>query len=105
VDLLLDLSHFLITCRNTGNDEVAELRRFPVERVTEVHLSGLSKQSGITWDDHAVPAPERLFELLGMVLERKRPRAVTLEYNWSPSFPVSILDRHLDRIGRLVGRQ
>jgi uncharacterized protein len=45
--LLLDLSHFLITCINTGADPLRELRRIPLHRVVEIHVSGLSVQSGI----------------------------------------------------------
>lgn len=97
VNLLLDLSHFLITCANTGADPHAELQRLPLERVVEIHLSGFSAQSGIVWDDHATPAPPLAFELLERVLQRAQPRALTLEYNWSGRFPQNILLAHIDR--------
>lgn len=98
VDLLLDLSHHAITCHNTGVDAVSELERLPLERVVEVHLSGLSVQSGIAWDDHASPAPPLVFELLARLLRRARPRAVTLEYNWAPDFPSRVLRAHIGRV-------
>jgi len=94
VGLLLDLSHFLITSLNTGVDAVKELERMPLERVVEVHVSGLSAQSDIVWDDHASPAPPEIFVLLERVLERVRPRALTLEYNWS-AFPQPLLLSHI----------
>lgn len=104
VGLLLDLTHFLITTLNTGADAAEEIGRLPLERVVEVHISGLNFQSGVAWDDHATPAPSEVFDLLGRVLERARPRAVTLEYNWSPAFPQAILKSHLERVRAAVGR-
>jgi uncharacterized protein (UPF0276 family) len=98
VGLLLDLSHFLITALNTNIDASTEIERLPLERVVEIHLSGLSRQSGIVWDDHAVPAPPALFALLEQVLRRVRPRALTLEYNWSPNFPQSLLRAQVARL-------
>lgn len=102
--LLLDLSHFLITMLNTGGDAATEVDRLPLERVVEIHISGLNVQSGIVWDDHATPAPAAVFKLLERVLERARPRALTVEYNWSPSFPQAILKKHLDRVRQMLER-
>ena len=94
VGLLLDLSHFAITAANTGCDAVEEIDRLPLERVVEIHVSGLETQSGIVWDDHASPAPPLVFELLERVLARARPKALTLEYNWS-AFPQGLLLSHI----------
>ena len=102
VGLLLDLTHFVITCTNTGVEPVRELERMPLERVVEVHISGLNQQSGIVWDDHATPAPALVFDLLGRLLQRVTPRAVTLEYNWSANFPRGVLREHIERTRRLL---
>jgi len=102
IDLLLDLSHFLITALNTGVDPLREIDRLPLERVIEVHVSGLNAQSGVVWDDHATPAPPLVFELLERVMRRARPQALTLEYNWSPQFPLAVLRDHLDRARTLL---
>lgn len=104
VGLLLDLSHFLITMLNTGADAAREIGRLPLERVVEIHISGLNVQSGIAWDDHATPAPAAVFQLLEPVLERVCPRALTVEYNWSPSFPQAILRSHLERVRHTLER-
>ena len=103
IGLLLDLTHFLISMVNTGRDATKEIERLPLERVVEIHLSGLSIQSGIAWDDHATPATEPVFDLLQRVLRRAQPRAVTVEYNWSPSFPQSTLKKHVERVREMVG--
>ncbi len=102
VGLLLDLTHFLISMLNTKKDPVSEIERLPLEKVVEVHISGLNVQSGIAWDDHATPAPPIVFDLFKRVMARVRPKAVTLEYNWSPQFPESTLMKHLDRVHEIV---
>jgi hypothetical protein len=104
VGLLLDLSHFVIAMLNTGADAAREIGRLPLERVVEIHLSGFNVQSGLAWDDHATPAPAPVFELLERVLERACPQALTLEYNWSPSFPQAVLQTHIQRVRDLLGQ-
>jgi uncharacterized protein (UPF0276 family) len=102
VDLLLDLTHLTITGMNTGADPFVELEKLPLERVVEIHVSGLSAQSGIAWDDHATPAPDIVFALLERALRRSRPRAVTIEYNWS-QIPDSVLLAHLRKTRGILG--
>jgi len=96
VDLLLDLSHFMITSMNTGVDSSKEIEKLPLERVVEIHLSGMNLQDGIVWDDHAVPAPPEMFGLLRQVVKRARPRALTMEYNWE-ALPHPVIVSHLER--------
>jgi uncharacterized protein len=96
--LLMDLTHFLIAAKNMGFDAQREIERLPLERVVEVHLSGIGTQSGLTWDDHSNPAPELVFQLLRQIRRRARPRAITLEYNWAPDFSDDIVLDHLDRV-------
>jgi uncharacterized protein (UPF0276 family) len=102
VDLLLDVTHFLITTGNMGLDPVASVHALPLDRVVEVHLSGMSNQSGRWWDDHAAPVPEAAFELLAGVAGRIRPKAVTFEYNWAPSMPEPVLVGQINRVRELL---
>jgi uncharacterized protein len=102
--LLLDLSHFSISMLNTRIEPAAAIESLPLDRVVEVHLSGYKSEGGIFWDNHAVPAPDLTFQLLEKVLRRTTPRAVTLEYNWSPSFPKELLKSHILRIRQLLGQ-
>ncbi len=95
VGLLLDLSHFLITCTNTGADPIAELSKIPLDRVVEIHLSGVNVQGGRAWDDHASPVPAAVFDLLRIVLREASPRAVTIEYNWPSEATASVIDEHV----------
>jgi uncharacterized protein len=99
VGILLDLTHLLATIRNLSLDAVQTLQEFPLERVVEIHISGLSRQSGIYWDDHASPAPSEVFSLLSQLMPRARSlRAVTLEYNWDPAFAYARIVKDVARI-------
>jgi uncharacterized protein (UPF0276 family) len=102
VDLLLDLTHFLITTSNMGLDPLSSVHELPLERVVEVHMSGMSRQSGRWWDDHAAAVPEAVFELLNAIADRISPRAVTFEYNWAPSMPDSVLVEQIMRTREIL---
>lgn len=98
VMLLLDLAHFYITARTAGFDPFAELLRLPLDRVVEVHISGITAEQDGYWDNHAGRAPQEELDLLAIVLARAQVSAVTLEYNWSSRFPEHVL---LEEIGRV----
>jgi uncharacterized protein (UPF0276 family) len=104
LQLLLDLTHLHVAAHNMGFDPFAALEALPLERVLEVHISGASEQSGALWDDHAVLAPPRVFELFEACLARARPSAVTLEYNWLPRLSHDTLRAELDRVRELASR-
>jgi uncharacterized protein len=103
VGLLLDLAHFVITSRLAGFDPFRELELLPLDRVVEVHISGVDDQDDGSWDDHARPAPEIVYRLLDRVLQSASPRAITLEYNWSSRFPDASLSDELSRVRDLCG--
>lgn len=102
VDLLLDVTHFLITTSNMGLDPLDSARQLPLDRVVEVHLSGMSMQSGRWWDDHAVLVPDAAFEFLAAIADRVRPNAVTFEYNWAATLPEQIVVDQLARVRELL---
>ena len=102
VGFLLDVTHLLITATNCGFDPHEGLDRFPLERVVEIHLSGVKIQSGVAWDDHAGRIPARGYELLAHALERARPKAVTLEYNAGSDFPDSAVAEDVLRVRDLL---
>lgn len=105
VGMLLDLAHFYITAQTLGRDALTDLEAYPLDRVVEVHISGVDEQEGATWDNHASRAPEAEMDMLGLVLERADVQAVTLEYNWSAQFPDSALVGEFERVAaRLPAR-
>lgn len=97
VGILLDLTHFTISSINMGFDPIKELDRLPLERVVEIHLSGLDMQGDAAWDDHAGLADDSMFELAERVFVRAQPKALTFEYNWAPDLPDGVL---IDQIAR-----
>ena len=99
--LILDIAHLMVSARNLKCDPLEMLEEFPIDRVTEIHISGCSLQCGIWWDDHAVPADPLAFQLLAHVAKSKRPRAITFEYNWSSKFSTEIVIEHIKRARRL----
>jgi hypothetical protein len=101
VGLLLDITHFLITTSNMGYDPGEAAAMLPLERVVEVHLSGMSLQSGRWWDDHSAPVPDAAFEFLETIADRIDPSAVTFEYNWAQYIPESIVLGHIARAREL----
>jgi uncharacterized protein (UPF0276 family) len=98
VGLLLDLAHLVITCRTLGQDPFAILNSLPLDRVREVHISGVDEEGEMNWDNHAAKAPDIVFDLLEYLVTRSSVEAVTLEYNWSSVFPEAVL---LSEIGRV----
>lgn len=105
VGLLLDLSHFLITANNARFDPFRVIDELPLERVREIHLSGLRAEAGVVWDDHGVVAPPEAFELLAVVLARAAPDAITLEYNWPAAFSEATLVAEVARVRRIAGER
>ncbi|WP_197728693.1 multinuclear non-heme iron-dependent oxidative enzyme ApyH [Rhizobium ruizarguesonis] len=101
--MLLDLTHFMISSMNVGFDPRREILRLPLERVVEVHVSGLDVQEGTAWDDHAGVADETVLELLEIVCAEAAPHAVTFEYNWSPDLPDDLLLAQIDRVRGAIG--
>jgi uncharacterized protein len=95
--VLLDLTHFYITSQTLGFDPLQEIESLPLDRVVEVHISGVDLQDGICWDDHTKRAPEIVYDLLAIVLNKSSLRAVTLEYNWSVRFPRQALLQEIAR--------
>jgi hypothetical protein len=78
------------------------VQELPLERVVEVHLSGMSLQSGRWWDDHAALVPDAAFEFLASVADRVQPKAVTFEYNWAQALPEQTVVDQLARVRELL---
>jgi len=104
VNLLLDLAHLYISAGNIGFDPMKELERLPLEKVLEIHISGVDRQPDGLWDDHANPAPDILFKMLERVMQDGRTRAITLEYNWASTFSRTVLSEQLEKVRETLTR-
>ncbi|MFI0507530.1 DUF692 family multinuclear iron-containing protein [Streptomyces albogriseolus] len=96
--LLVDVAHFYLSCRNLGLDPVSELLGLPLDRIDQLHVSGVSERDSAWWDDHTVRAPNEVHDLLSLVLRSTPIAAITLEYNWSGNFPISALLEEIERV-------
>jgi uncharacterized protein len=99
---LLDLAHLRITCDTLALDPTSALLEFPLERVVEVHLSGVSCIEGRLWDDHSGIPDDVQYDLLEIVLDKAPVRAITHEYNWAPGFSSDVARREIDRTLNLL---
>lgn len=79
VGLLLDLAHARVAAAFHGMDVEAYLAQLPLERVRQIHVSGVREVGGVLQDAHETLSAED-YDLFRWALERTRPEAVTLEY-------------------------
>lgn len=102
VGLLLDLAHFLITSKNEGFDPLTSIEKLPLDKVVEIHISGVEFIHGKYWDHHASTAPNIEYELLRKVLDKVNPRAITLEFNWNSKFPQSFIVEEIQKVRQAI---
>jgi uncharacterized protein (UPF0276 family) len=106
-DMLLDLSHARLSGDRFGLPYEDYLLRLPLGRVVEVHVSGprvgrhrraiwggpfSGHRRRVLWDAHE-PMRKPDYDLLGWLLQRHRPRAITLEYWKDPACHAAQLNR------------
>lgn len=102
VGMLLDLTHFTISSMNMRFNPREEIVRLPLEKLVEMHISGLDMQSDTAWDDHAAIADESIFELAEIVFDYAQPKALTFEYNWAPDLPDGVLVGQMTRMREIL---
>jgi uncharacterized protein len=102
--LLVDLAHLCCTAKNIGESPFTLLGSLPLDKVWEVHLSGTHHDGESEWDDHSRPIDDLTFQLLDRLLEQARPRAITIEYNWDPSFSLEYVEADLLHVRGSIGR-
>ncbi len=115
--LLLDLHNLYVNCVNFGIDPRENLRRFTLERVRIVHLSGGSliehkaaagaPPHSRLLDDHCHDVPEAVFDLLTDLAElSSQPLTVIIERDGHyPEFPVLVQQLRHARAALAKGRE
>jgi uncharacterized protein (UPF0276 family) len=78
-DLLLDIANLYANAVNGGRDPIEELDRFPLERVSLLHIAGGVFEDGFLLDTHSQPVPEAIFALVERVLQRAGDVPIVLE--------------------------
>ncbi len=100
---LLDLAHARLAAAYRGQAAEAYVRALPLERVRQIHVSGIRRRNGRWYDAHE-SLQEEDYRLLKWVLERCEPVMVTLEY-FRQEAPLREQIGHLAEIvGSLDGR-
>jgi uncharacterized protein (UPF0276 family) len=77
--LLLDLSNSFANAHNRRVEPLAELARFPLERLAYVHMGGGVEHDGIIHDTHGDSLLPGALDLLARFCALKRPAGVMLE--------------------------
>jgi uncharacterized protein (UPF0276 family) len=81
--LLLDIGHARVAAAQLGVQAVDYLSQLPLERVTQIHLSGPREKNGRLFDAHE-PLQEEDYRLFDFILSISNPQVVTLEYIREP---------------------
>ncbi len=78
-DLLLDVGNLYANAINSGNDPLAVLDTFPLDRVRMIHIAGGVFEHGFYFDTHAHAIPEAGFALIEAALARVGDVPIVLE--------------------------
>jgi uncharacterized protein (UPF0276 family) len=104
--LLLDVNNVFVQAKNHATDARGYLKKFPINRVGEIHLAGHDEQTDdagapLLIDAHGSPVAEPVWTLYGEVLARTGPVATLIEWdNDVPTWPV--LRAEAERAGKLL---
>jgi len=84
--LLLDVNNVFVQARNHGTNAQDYLRKFPIDRVREIHLGGHDEQEDDTGaplliDAHCKPVAEPVWALYEEVIARTGPVATLIEWD------------------------
>ena len=76
---LLDIAHAHIAATFQNIDVNTYIERLPLDRVKQIHISGIRTKDGYFYDAHE-SLEEQDYKILKWVLEKSEPEIVTLEY-------------------------
>lgn len=99
--LLLDVTNLFNNSQNHGYDAGEFLDRYPLDRVTQIHLAGgFLTERGMWEDSHSEPVMEPVWELYEEVIRRTRCEIVILERD-SRLHPFADVLADIDRAGEI----
>jgi uncharacterized protein (UPF0276 family) len=96
--MVLDIAHARIAASHLGVDAEGYLAALPLDKVQQIHVSGIRRAGGL-WQDSHESLRERDYALLQWTLERSQPQVVTLEYFRGQDLLAEQLHRLRDLIG------
>lgn len=77
--VLLDLQNLVVNSKNHDFNAQEYLNAFPLQAVTEVHVTGGRIEGNFWVDSHSAPVPDEVWQLLGEICVVADPRAVIIE--------------------------
>ena len=77
--LLLDIAHARAAASYRGMSVESYLEKLPLERIVQIHVSGVREKGRYLHDTHEAMQDED-YAILNWVLEKSEPEVVTLEY-------------------------
>lgn len=77
--MVLDMAHARIAASYQNTQIKPYLSKLPLERVKQIHVSGVRKENGVLYDRHEAMT-DLDYELLAWAMDRTEPGVVTLEY-------------------------
>jgi len=95
VHLAIDIAHLLVTAYNFGISPLKYIRRLPLKRVREIHISHPEGEN----DLHDCPTSHE-YDLLDYVLANSEPDFIALEYYQNPA---KIIDENI-KLNRFLNR-
>ncbi len=102
--LLLDVHNLWCAAVNQGLDPMAYLRRFPLQRVRQLHVAGgRADADGFRRDTHDGPVPEPVFDLVEEAIA-SCPRLEAVIWERLAAGPADAMRSELDRLRFLVDR-
>ncbi|MGH2711232.1 MAG: multinuclear nonheme iron-dependent oxidase [Actinomycetota bacterium] len=101
---LLDLPHVWLEAHYREMDPVAWLKRFPLDRVVEVHVAGVEEDRDLKgpWIAPSEPDEAMLDFMVEAIALCEGVRAVTFDA-FSPSLSADVLFRTVSRVRELIG--
>ena len=79
IELLLDIGHLIICVNNMNIPLESYLNEIPLNKISEIQISGSNIVNGILEDTHEIPS-ETDMDILDHILYRIKPKYLTLEY-------------------------
>lgn len=102
--IILDITHYFISCMNLNRDIRESLKDIDKERVIEVHIAGARESAnnpGYWFDSHQLPPPKEIWYAASYILPSlPNVQAMTLEYSMEGN--ESIFVESLEKINKMV---
>ena len=99
---LLDLTHLYIVAKNFSLKFESILKKLPLEKVVEIHMSGVRYHNGVWWDNHSSAIPDEIMVCFADLVRSCNITAVTLEYNWISDYSDKNVLQQMESVKKII---